>query len=249
MGDTPNQSYDELLAVLPAETRARVEAGELTVHQGQNPSKPVLRDAVTRALVKGTGRAPGAGDPIVASKAAAVVSFKRTASYQEAMDLLMSVDAPATVKGSFAWLYEKAMWAAEGAPQQVKMPCPHWYPVDAQGQATCQTYEDTGRYRCKHNHDYPPCQDADHAQRVMVLKPDGTLIFKLLELKHGRAKETVEVTGRIDVFAEVMEARDTPFLVYDITPEQEAAQSRAVDEVLEGDFRELTEAESASNPA
>ena len=211
MGDS--QLTDDL-ANLSADLRARVMSGELTVHPGQNPLKPVLRDAVTGQLVKGSGRAPKAGDPAVASAAAAAVSYQKKKTYQEAMDLLMDVDAPASVKGSYAWLYEKAMWAAEGAPQQVKVICPH------------TEYGEDGEKSY--------CQNPDHADRVVVQRPDGQLIFKLLELKHGRAKETVEVGGTINHMVEIMEAREVPFLVYDVSPAELAERTSAVDDVLEG---------------
>lgn len=232
--DIPQQTPEELLAVLPADVRARAERGELLVSQGQSPSKPVLRDAATGALAKGTGRAPKAGDPIKASQAAAMVSYRKSKNYQEALDLLMSVDAGPEVKGSFAWLYERAVWAAQGAPQEVKTVCPHWYPVDEDGEPS------DGKA-----HDEPPCQDPDHTKRVIVQRPDGQLIFKLLELKHGRAKETVEVTGTVSVFAEILETRETPLLVYDVSPSEQSEREAVVDSVLEGVFREISEEESA----
>lgn len=204
------------LALMDPALRARVESGELTAHPGQKPERPVLRDAMTGALVKGTGRAPKAGDPLVASKAASAMAYKHSKSYQEAMDLLMSVDAGPDVKGSYAWLYDKAMWAAQGAPQEVKTICPHWVEGDMDS-----------------------CQNPQHAQRVITLKPDGQLIFKLLELKHGRAKETVEVTGSINHMVEIMESREVPFLVYDVTEAEEAERTAAVDAVIEGSFREV----------
>jgi hypothetical protein len=243
MEDTPQQTYDELLAALTADAREKVLAGVLTVHQGQSRSKPVLRDAATRALAKGTGRAPKAHPPELASQAAVAVSYKRTKSYQEAMDLLMSVDAGPDVKGSYAWLYDKAMWAAQGAPQEVKEVCPHWYPVDEEGEPMCAR-DSAGNLSCrKHDHSIPPCQDPLHTARVVVQRPDGVLIFKLLELKHGRAKETVEVTGQVDHFVTIMEARETPFLVYDVSPDEEAARTAAVAAVIDGDFREVDENE------
>ena len=61
--------------------------GALEVRPGQNPDKPVVVDAKTKSLVKGSGRFPKANDPATTGKKAAV-----RRSFREALEASVSID-------------------------------------------------------------------------------------------------------------------------------------------------------------
>lgn len=201
----------DLIDLAPPEYREQIIAGEIEVLPGQNPLKPVVRwaDGPQKGqILAGSGRYPRANDIAQVSKETAV---KRTKSYQEAMNLLMDADAGPDVKGSFAWWYEQAMDAAQGHPTTVTVICPHANPDDP----------DAG------------CKDLSHSQRVIVQKKDGNLIFRLLELKHGKAKETVEVNAQTHAMIQVLEQRDVVVTVYDVGAEALEERTRFVENLIE----------------
>lgn len=199
--DTP------LVDLAPAEYRDQILAGDIEVLPGQNPEKPVVRWAVGEKkgqILPGSGRFPRANDAGAVSKATA---YKRSASYQEAMNLLMPADRDETVKGSYAWWYNQAMQAAEGSPQTVRIVCPH---------------ED--------------CTDSQHTQSAVAFKKDGNLIFKLIELKHGKAKETVEVNTEARQIIELMEQREIVVHVYGLDSVEEESRKLAVSRLIDSSF-------------
>ena len=200
----------ELLDYCPLEYREQVLSGELEVLPGQKYDKPVIRWAggpKHGQLVKGSGRFPRSNDIAAISKATAP---KRTKTYQEAMNLLMDVDAGPDKPGSFAWWYEQAMVAAEGSPTNVKVPCLH-----------------------------EGCEMGDHETMVSIPKKDGNIIFKLLELKHGKAKETKEIDINQRQMIELMETRQVVVQVYSMDATEALERKRYVEGLIEGDFREV----------
>lgn len=193
-----------LVDLAPFEYREQILAGEIEVLPGQDPLKPVVRWA--DGPKKGQ-ILPGSGRYPRANDIAKVsrdTAIKRTKSYQEAMALLMDVEQGPEVRGSFAWWYEQAMEAAEGSPQIVKIACPH---------------ED--------------CSDPKHTQAATAFKKDGNLIFRLLELKHGKAKETVEVNSQTQALIQVLEQRDVVVTVYDVGDEALEERTRFVENLLD----------------
>lgn len=207
----------ELLDFCPPEYLEQVLAGDIELLPGQKADRPVIRWAQGpkkgQTLPK-TGRFPRANDIAAVSKATA---HKRTASYQEAMNLLMDVGAGPDKKGSFAWWYEQAMDAAIGHPTTVTMICPHANPENP----------DEG------------CQDLTHNQRVVVQKKDGNLIFKLLELKHGKAKETKEIDINQRQMIDLMETRQVVVQVYGMDTQEISDRKAYVEGLVEGTFTEV----------
>lgn len=99
--------------------------GTWIVLPGKNPEKPVVRSRAKGSIVKGSGITPGHNDMGQISKDFA---HRRTASYREALEKIVSVDGPADQRGSFAWFLQRAMDAADGSPAGVKCPeCQHYW--------------------------------------------------------------------------------------------------------------------------
>ena len=74
------EASQDLIPLLTEELQERAARGEVIVSQGKNPNKPVVRDAVTGTIVKGSGRPPKANDIGLISKKTA---YKRTRTYNE----------------------------------------------------------------------------------------------------------------------------------------------------------------------
>jgi hypothetical protein len=157
--------FAELIELIPESLREKAISGDYEILEGQNTLKPVVRDVNTKRLVKGSGRYPKANDLGEISKK---YGYKRSAGYREALETIVSLEGDA--RGSFSWLYEQAMDAAEGSPQLV----------------TCTSCGD----RFQH-----------------AFKKDGTLIFKLIELMAGKAKETSEINTETRHIVEMLNER------------------------------------------
>lgn len=207
-----------LLDFCPPEYREQVLAGEIELLPGQKEDKPVIRwaDGPKKGqILPGSGRFPKANDIAAVSKATA---HKRTASYQEAMNLLMNVDAGPEVRGSFAWWYNQAMEAAEGSPQRVVVGCYH-----------------------------DDCDEKAHERTITATRKDGTLIFKLLELKHGKAKETKEIDVNQKTMIDLMETRQVVVHVYGMDDNTLKEREDFISGLLEGEYRELPASEGTSD--
>jgi hypothetical protein len=64
-------------------------------------------------------------------------------------------------------------------------------------------------------------------KHVVAFKKDGNLIFKLIELIVGKAPQTLEITGELDVrLAEVMGEREAPVNVLRLTREEAEDRKR-----------------------
>mgnify|MGYP001585791523 CR=1 FL=1 len=195
------QSYEDLLAVLPEPVRERVAVGELLVFPGQKPEKPVLRDAVTGALVKGTGLTPKHNDMALVSQKGA---YKRRKGYREDFEIAVPADDNPKVVGSVGWIIAQLHKAIEGVMETIKV----------------------------------TCEECGHKQTVDAYrKVDSFAAIKLLELAHGRARETQDINVNVKELHKVLEER-TPkneIRVHAIDPD-EAKRRR---EVIQGEFREL----------
>ena len=183
----------ELLQYLPSYLIARVELGELEVLPGQRVDKPVVREAATGKLVKGSGRYPRANDPAQLGR---LTAYKHSKSYREAVENLFPIDGDESKPGSMAWLAKNIREAAEGSPQTL----------------TCG--------ECG-------------ATSLHAFKKDGLLLFKLLELLAGKARETQDLNVRSESLVAVLNTREpiTDITVHAIDPR--AAQERRV--VIEQD--------------
>jgi hypothetical protein len=67
----------------------RYAAGQLEVLPGQRPEAPVVRDAETKSIVKGSGKYPGAKDAAEASRETA---HTRTKTHRKVIEKLVSLD-------------------------------------------------------------------------------------------------------------------------------------------------------------
>lgn len=181
----------ELIDLIPTELKARVIAGELEIVEGQNPLRPVIRDAMSKALVKGSGRYPKAID---AGRMSRLTAHKRTTSYRQMLEQLWPTEGDENVPRSLAWVSKQAALAAEGSPQNVTCPeCGHRY-----------------------NH---------------AFKKDGLLLFKILELLTGKARETQDVNIKSESLVAVLNAREPvrDVIVHSIDPEIERERREIID--------------------
>lgn len=118
----PAMNTPELLELVSESVREGVARGEYEVLPGKQGDKPVIRYATSKQFVPnvGSGQYPGAVDLGEIAKA---TGFKRSRPYREAIEALAPWDQGPEFAGSLAWWYEKARWAASGAPQKVD--CQH----------------------------------------------------------------------------------------------------------------------------
>jgi hypothetical protein len=121
------EEVQALTEAVPEEYRARVRsvednlvnpAGEFDVFVGQKADKPVVIDAKTKRLMKGSGRYPKANDPAEVGK---VTAFKLTKTYREALEMAVSLGPDG--KRTFEQVLDDFFRACEGSPQTVD--CPH----------------------------------------------------------------------------------------------------------------------------
>jgi hypothetical protein len=97
----------------------------------------------------------------------------------------------------------------------------------------------------------PHAVDGCKEKHVVAFRKDGNLIFKLIELLVGKAPQTVELKGDLNVtLQEAMNARSAPLEILHMTPEEAQARKRQmveqgiiepewVGEEVEGEFREV----------
>lgn len=195
------QSYDEVLAVLPEEVRDRVLAGELHAYPGKNPLKPVLRDAITGVLVKGTGLSPRAVD---VGRISQETAYKRTKTYRQALEEAVPASSDPKVRRSVGWIIERLEVAMVGEMVTKKS----------------------------------ICSDCGHVDVVdMYRKPDTYAAIKLLELVHGRARETQDINVNMTELHKILEER-TPTREITVRTMDPAEVQRRKD-TIEGEFKEL----------
>lgn len=112
-----------LLDLLPDDLRERVINGELIMQEGQSPLKPVLRDAKTGRVVKGSGRPVNANNLGVISRKTA---YKRTKAFNEWFDDFIPAvkdDNPDAII-SLEELIETAAKVAQGWKKLFEITCP-----------------------------------------------------------------------------------------------------------------------------
>ena len=117
----PSQATLDLIAELPDELRERVISGELLAFEGKVSGRPGLRNAKTGVLVKGTGLTPRAGD---IGELSSKFAYKRTNAYRELLQHIISADNDPEKWGSFGWLVNQGLKAAEGGDVFVDTRCP-----------------------------------------------------------------------------------------------------------------------------
>lgn len=96
---------DRLLSLLDPELRVEVESNNWTVYEGQSAARPVILDQRGH-MVKGSGRWPAANDIAEISRKTA---YKRTNTFREALEALVSLDGGPDDRGSFAWLVTQGL--------------------------------------------------------------------------------------------------------------------------------------------
>jgi len=97
-----------------------VRVGPYIIRPGASADKPVIVDATTKRMVKGSGRLPKGNDPVLTGKATA---YKQTKEYRQAFEEMFPAGGDVDERGSLAWWFDQAWAAAEGSPQYVE--CPH----------------------------------------------------------------------------------------------------------------------------
>ena len=97
--------------------REKIDGGEWLIEPGRDPLAPVLRDAKTKRLVKGSGQMARANSPDAMNRAQAAGEYR--GKFYE----LIPPDATPEVRHSFETLFDDLYDAAMGSPQMVE--CPH----------------------------------------------------------------------------------------------------------------------------
>ena len=197
----PEQTNDEVLAVLQPEVRDRVLAGELHAYPGKDRNKPVIRDAVIGALVKGTGISPRAVD---IDRVSQETAYKRTKTYRQALEEAIPASSDPNVRRSVGWIIARLEEAMVGGMVQVPADCPE-----------CGTHFKVDAYR----------------------KPDTYAAIKVLELVHGRARETQDINLNMNELHKMLEERTPRREIVVRTMDPAEAQHRR--EVIEGDFKDV----------
>lgn len=188
-----SESYEELFAKLTPEMQDIVKENGYKLFPGQNENKPVVLNH-SGNFVPGSGRWPNANDPVQLSKDTA---YKKTNSYRQALEGIVSLDGDENRKGSFLWWVAKAMEAAEGSPQQV----------------AC-----------------PSCGE----RSVYAFKQDGNLIFKIIELMHGKARESQDINVQSHHIVEALNER---------VPVSDLKVRSLDSDIIEARFKEIKESE------
>ena len=119
----PTQTQADLLDVLPEEVRARVLAGELRAEPGKDRNKPVLIDAATGRLAKGTGHRPG-GQHGALGEMSKKYAYKRRKGFREALETIISSEEDPTKPMTLGWLINRLIEDAGGGPVNVSATCP-----------------------------------------------------------------------------------------------------------------------------
>jgi hypothetical protein len=161
----------------PSAIEGGLAVGPYEILPGQVPSKPVIRDAKTKSLLKGSGRYPRQAPafPPTALQAvteSATTEYREKADYRAEFERLFPAGGDVSERGSLAWLFDQFWAACEGSPQYV--PCPH---------------EDCGK---KH---------------LVAFKKEAATMFKMIELGVGKAAQTVNINSREDKLVRVLEQR------------------------------------------
>jgi hypothetical protein len=174
---------EDLLQFLDEAMKERVAKGEVSVHPGQDPEKPVLRDAKKGHLVKGTGLTPEHNDMGTVSKNFA---YKRTNAYDAFLEKKLNPEKlDPNDPESLEWWWKAAQFAASPTPIEVNC---------------------------------PKCQ---HAFETKAGKPDGNLIYRIMERVIGKAVQRQEVNIKQEEVLQILNEGvpiDT-LIVHQRTPE------------------------------
>jgi hypothetical protein len=92
---------------------------EIGTVKPMHASQPVIRNASTKRMVAGSGRA--ALKP--PEEKHVVKSYRGTAAYREAFEVLCPAGGNPDERGTQAWLFDQFWQAVEGSPQYIQ--CPH----------------------------------------------------------------------------------------------------------------------------
>jgi hypothetical protein len=107
---------EALIEAAPDDLQDAIREGRLEVLPGQK-GKPVVRDAQTKRIVKGSGRPLRANDPASVGSKAAV---RRSNSYREAVEQMISLIPGGEGKKTFEDLFDVLWDAIEGSPQTLE---------------------------------------------------------------------------------------------------------------------------------
>lgn len=192
---------DELDTNEPVVTETGVIVGKVEALPGRD--KPVLRDSTTHMKLKGSGQYPSNKGPKQTLPAVQPQAYRETAEYRQRFEELLPAGGDVNERGSMAWWFDQAWAAAEGSPQWIE--CPH------------------PEYHTEREHRGEPLR------HLIVLKKDGALIFKMLELAVGKAVQTQNVNVKEDRLVRILEQRTVDVRIHGITDEEVNER----DEVLE----------------
>ncbi len=205
-----SNEHEHLLSLLPDNLRVGVLDGTYEVLPGKSAKKPVVRRSDTKALVKGSGQYPKAPDGAEVGRATA---HKQRVEYREAMQAFIPVlaNVPAGERQeatrSFEALLDAAYLAAQGVPTRVE----------------CEHLDEFG----------DPCR----TKHIVAFKPDGNLLWRMIENLVGKATETKEIDVRAQVLQQIAERRVVDVRILDGVSEDE--QRRRIDILTESGLTDI----------
>jgi len=197
---------EELLALTPERYRMDVLEGRLEVLEGQNPNKPVIRVSCDLFYVDGKDYKRGQTVP-------------GTGRYPNANDIaVIGKETAYKLSKSYREAIE-TLTPIDGGPE-VKGSVAWWF--DQAWQAASGSPQLVTCTSCGHKWNH-------------AFKKDGGLIFKMIELVGGKAKETKDINVRDIEMKALLEKREVDVYLHEIDP-NEAASRRRLLKVIEGEI-------------
>lgn len=155
-----------------------VQVGPIQVLEGQDPAKPVIRDAKTKRTMAGSGRMKRKEDTALV---AGDKAYRQTTEYRERFAQLMP-EGDVDEIGSDAWWMDRAIHLAMGSPTEVDCPHPELHTADMR-------------------------RKNGTVKHMLIQKPDNTVVNNLLRMRFGNAPQTVNVNKQEHRLIESLEHR------------------------------------------
>lgn len=154
-----------------------IQIGPIQVLAGEDPKKPVIRDAHTKRAMKGSGRFKRGDKPAVPPE----LAYRETTEYRERFSQLM-IEGDVDEYGSDAYIYDQAMKLAAGVPTEVDCPHPELHTSDLR-------------------------RRNGPVKHIVIQVPDKTTINNLLRMKFGNAPTQININKKEHRLVESLEYR------------------------------------------
>ena len=193
-----------------------IQIGPIQITEGENPDKPVIRDAHTKYPMKGSGRFKRRDKTAVSPE----LAYRQTTEYRERFDQLM-IEGDVDDYGSDAYIYDQAMKLAAGVPTEVDCPHPELHTADLR-------------------------RKNGAVKHIIVQTPDKTTINNLLKMKFGSAPTTINVNKKEHRLVESLEYRVHEVRLQGFSPDEADSRKQMIEgfgyeleSPLEGSFTEV----------